>query len=553
MAEPDEPESFELDEPRRFEPTPPRYLPRLWKDVPEPEVAPEDSSAGSKKKRKRGEEGPETQKAGAKAKAKAKAAKEPAPDFDDGTGAAKLEETPVLDTFQTRQRIRLALGAALGAVGLLGLVLALRAFRGGNAPDAGSSAEVVEAKPTPAVRPSPEVEATALVENARQADKAGRTQAAIEALSKVAKVYPGTTAAKIAAEALERLGRSQPLFRNPLDQASGPKPPPEVKQPKAAPTPALPAPIAVGGAMPLPTAPNPPKESVATDATPGAPTNASVAKPDPAAIGKPLPAGFHAQPGTTIHPSGWPSRILCDRDGAPMVLVPGAAFLMGRDDGETSERPAHRVKLSTFYIDVHEVTVGQYQQFLGETGRPKAEATNPELPVVGIGAREAKAYCNWSNRRLPTEAQWELAARSTDGRISFWNGEPPRKDPPKGSRPMEPVMSLSSDISPYGAYDMGGNAWEWTQDWYDAQYYHQLPPLLSDPTGPSQSRVKGQVAVRGCSKLGILTEREGVRIEAKLPYLGFRGALPVDLAPAAATSKGAPAAPNTPNSGEIPF
>ena len=538
----------EPDEPRRFEPTPPRYLPRLWKDAPAPEPAAPEPLPNKKRKRR------EAEAEARKAKGKAKPSKKKGGDYDDGTGATKLEETPVLDTYETRQRVRWIIGSTLGAFGLLGLVLALRAFRSGQGIDATPSPEVaVEAKPPANARPSPEQEANVLVENARQADKVGRTQVAVETLTKVAKVYQGTTAARLAMEALDRNRRSLPLFGvGPADQATGPKPPPESKQAKAIPPapPALPPKVAPGGAMPLAVGPNPPKEDPAAEAAPGA-----GAKVEPAVVAKPLPSGFHPKPGTAVHPSGWPMQILCDRDNAPMVLVPGTVFLMGRDDGESSERPAHKVKLSAYYIDVHEVTVGQFQQYLGETNRPapgKSDAPGSDLPVVGITAREAKAYCNWANRRLPTEAQWELAARSADGRVSLWSGEPPRKDPAKGSRTMEPVMSLPADQSACGAFDMGGNAWEWTGDWFDAQYYNQLPPLLSDPTGPSQARIKGQVAVRGCSKLGILTEREGVRIDAKPPYLGFRGALPVDLAPAAATNPRSPA-PNAPNSGEIPF
>src|SRR6202043_429763 len=98
---------------------------------------------------------------------------------------------------------------------------------------------------------------------------------------------------------------------------------------------------------------------------------------------------------------------------------------------------------------------------------------------------------------------------------------------------MEPVMSLSSDVSPYGAFDMGANAWEWTSEYYDSQYYQQFRALVTDPTGPKESRAKlAQVTVKGGSKSGSLTWREGQKIETRLPFLGFRGALPVEGAPA---------------------
>jgi formylglycine-generating enzyme required for sulfatase activity len=248
-----------------------------------------------------------------------------------------------------------------------------------------------------------------------------------------------------------------------------------------------------------------------------------------------------------------------------MVLVPGGTFLMGREDGDPAERPAHRVTLSTYYIDMHEVTVRQFVQFLKETGRPidaakltARETTDPpsaeDLPAVNLSAREAKSYCNWADRKLPTEAQWEMAARSTEGRISYWNGELPRKDPLKGTRQMEPVMSLPSDVAPCGAFDMGANAWEWTSEYYDSKYYKQLRDLVVDPTGPKESAVKiAQVTVKGGSKSGILTWRDGLKIETRLPYLGFRGALPVEGAPAAPPKAPTPNSNPTLPGGVVPF
>jgi sulfatase modifying factor 1 len=354
--------------------------------------------------------------------------------------------------------------------------------------------------------------------------------------------------------AIDRNRQKRPLFGVDLpEQVSGPKPPTPGVATATGPTPPKPA----ESALATPTQPRPPDSSgSATAAT------APVAPPVPV---KPLPNGFRAKPDAPLHASGWPTRIICERDGAEMVLVPGATFLMGRDDGDPDERPAHRVGLSTYYIDLHEVTVRQYLLFLKETGRPidvakltSRETTDPpttgEHPVVSVNAREAKAFCNWSGRRLPTEAQWEMAARSPEGRISYWNGELPRKDPPKGPRPMEPVMSLPSDLSPCGAFDMGANAWEWTSEYYDSQYYQQFRNPINDPTGPKESRSKpAQVTVKGGSKSGILTWREGHKIETRLPYLGFRGALSVEGTPAAPASAPQPNNGSNLPGGVVPF
>ena len=87
-------------------------------------------------------------------------------------------------------------------------------------------------------------------------------------------------------------------------------------------------------------------------------------------ITKKIPAGYRPRFEFPIDPSGWPTRIVCDRDGADLVLVPASTFFMGRVDGEKQEGPTHQVFVSTYYIDLHEVTVGQYLDFLKKTGRP---------------------------------------------------------------------------------------------------------------------------------------------------------------------------------------
>jgi formylglycine-generating enzyme required for sulfatase activity len=253
-------------------------------------------------------------------------------------------------------------------------------------------------------------------------------------------------------------------------------------------------------------------------------------------------------------------QIVSDRDGGVMVLVPGGTFVMGREDGEPAEGPPHRVFVSTYYIDQHEVTVRQFVQFLKETGRPldaaklmPRETTDPpaneDFPAVNVSSVQAKAYCTWARKRLPTEAQWEYAARSSDGRVSYWNGELPRKDPPNGPRTVAAVMTLPSDVSPFGAYDMAANAWEWTSEFWDSQYYQQFRNTVVDPAGPKQSRARPvQMTVKGGSKVGILTWREGQKSETRLPYLGFRGVLPVEGAPVAPAAAPVPA-PTTPNAG----
>ncbi len=141
-----------------------------------------------------------------------------------------------------------------------------------------------------------------------------------------------------------------------------------------------------------------------------------------------------------------------------------------------AEAPAHPVTLATYYIDTHEVTVRQYALFLKETGHkdnerqralareaPNASASEG-LPVVMVTAPDARDYAEWAGKRLPTEAQWERAARGGDGRLSPWGTTPPVWDKKREPRQIVPVMSFPYDVSPFGVFDMAGNAMEWTKD-----------------------------------------------------------------------------------------
>ena len=546
MADP-----YDIDPIRPKPPSPPP-LPRLWKNPPEPEAPVE--VARSKGEKERGEGGSESNGSADKSKAKKKKKKKPEEQVDDGTGATKLEETPVLDTYEARQRARWIIGGVLSAIGLVFLVVVLRAFRG-NGTEEIREGEMPDPREAIASKANAEQEARTILDYARQSDKLGKTKASLDLLNKVTKNYQNTAAAREAMHALDRSRHNRPLFGNDLpEQVGGPK----------APAPGMATatgPAAPKDAGPSATAPSPPKP---LENAPTAPV--AVTPVAPPVIAKPLPSGYRAKHEFPVHPSGWPTRIVCEHDNAELMFVPTGTFLMGRDDGDPAERPAHQVAVSAYYIDRHEVTVRQYFQFLKETGRPidaaklvskeaPDQTSTDEHPITNVSAREAKAYCLWAGRRLPTEAQWEMAARSPEGKISYWNGELPRKDPVKGSRPMEPVMTLPSDVSPFGAFDMAANAWEWTAEYYDSHYYQQFRNLVTDPTGPKESPAKiARVTVKGGSKSGILTWRDGQNIETRLPYLGFRGALPVEGLPAAppAPAPTPAAGPNLPGN-VVPF
>ena len=189
------------------------------------------------------------------------------------------------------------------------------------------------------------------------------------------------------------------------------------------------------------------------------------------------------------------------KDGAPMVLVPAGEFTMGGKEA-LSEKPVHQVSLNAYYLDKHEVTVEQYAMFL-ETTKRKAppewkilnQPTHLKHPVVMMDWSDADRYCTWAEKRLPTEAEWEKAARGTDGRKFPWGDDMPTPQRANyGKKKWDkdatllPVGTLEDGKSPYGIYDMAGNAWEWVSDWYDRGYYKKSPS--QNPTGPDHGDYK---------------------------------------------------------------
>lgn len=196
------------------------------------------------------------------------------------------------------------------------------------------------------------------------------------------------------------------------------------------------------------------------------------------------------------------------KDGAPMVLIPEGPFPMGVPhgdrDGGRDEYPRHDVFVNNFYIDKFELTNGRYLEFVTATNHrvpqnPKNATRNlwqgdtiteslADRPVINVDWADANAYCQWAGKRLPTEAEWEKAAKGTaDRRFPWGNVEPTNKhlnfnQQWIGEKTLMPVGSYELGKSPFGVYDMAGNVWEWVNDWYDAKYYEKSP--AKNPTGP---------------------------------------------------------------------
>ena len=192
-------------------------------------------------------------------------------------------------------------------------------------------------------------------------------------------------------------------------------------------------------------------------------------------------------------------------DGMTQLFVLAGAFLMGGMDvyRESDELPAREVNLDAFWIDQVEVTNGMYNLCVQAGAcRPPAKISsdnrdvyfsNPEFqdyPVVHVTWYDANAYCQWAGRRLPTEAEWERAARGNDKRNFPWGDEPPNQFNSNSVNLVGDttrVGSYAEGASPFGALDMAGNVWEWVADRYRPDYYGKAPS--ENPTGPADNEV----------------------------------------------------------------
>jgi formylglycine-generating enzyme required for sulfatase activity len=264
---------------------------------------------------------------------------------------------------------------------------------------------------------------------------------------------------------------------------------------------------------PTPTLVSPASPTLAPTATPVPPTETPL-PPTPTPVpptATPLPPTPTPSP-TSTPPSPPSEAVLEDTwlrpaDGMVMVYVPAGRFNMGSVESEPcahlDEFPQHAVYLDGFWIDQTEVTNAQYQQCVDaglcsppvcDWGEPTYDdVTKGDYPVTCVNWDEARTYCEWAGGRLPTEAQWEKAARGTDERGYPWGNEFDENRCNSGESGIgetTPVKSYSPEgDSPYGAADMAGNAYEWVIDWYDIEYYATSPS--ENPTGPRGGEGRG--------------------------------------------------------------
>lgn len=259
------------------------------------------------------------------------------------------------------------------------------------------------------------------------------------------------------------------------------------------------------------------------------------------ATGFALPSGFQAIRAAGYSDSGLPMRIVDDKAGAEMVLVPAGVSYLGTDFGPENARPRVPVLLDPYYIDVTEVTLAEYDRYAADQkelkrGRPQEPlnaGSPPTFPSLGISWSSANAFAKWAGKDLPTEAEFEKAARGPDGFRAPWgNGRalwPDRRKPDT----ISPVASYRSDLSPYGAFDLAGNAREWCSDWYSDEGHREARAsgsgTIKNWPGPRKATTTSHRVVKGGAEDWSAWTRAGSNMADRPVDVGFRCVLRVAL------------------------
>ncbi|NQV27864.1 MAG: SUMF1/EgtB/PvdO family nonheme iron enzyme [Rhodopirellula sp.] len=261
-------------------------------------------------------------------------------------------------------------------------------------------------------------------------------------------------------------------------------------------------------------------------------SSASVSADNTANRAAALPTGFAAVSDTPIV-DGLPSRIICQADQSEMILIPAGDSVVGVNEGPENCVPEVQVSLSAFYISKLEVNVAQYARFRSQSIRNGKVVEKPinvdapsDLPAVGIAWAEARAYAQATDRELPTECQWEKAARGSQGLAAPWGNGRPLWSEPREIGQINACGMFPDDRSVFGVLDLAGNAQEWMLDFYSETNHEDLAVMDAGRrrnwAGPRRTSQAGERVVKGDGPSWAAWYRRGRRMTERDPNVGFR-------------------------------
>jgi formylglycine-generating enzyme required for sulfatase activity len=245
-----------------------------------------------------------------------------------------------------------------------------------------------------------------------------------------------------------------------------------------------------------------------------------------------LPDDFTAVPEAGYAEDGMPLRIRGKKDETEMAYIPAGVFIRGHRPETPDDAPEQSVYVDAYYIDVHEVTVEQYEKCREEFREEKKHIAPPANlnadpldPVLGVNWGEARFYARWAGKELPTEAQWEKAGRGPNGFEYPWGNDKAIWERPRSHGQIDPVKSFRGDLSPYGVYDLAGNGREWCNDFYsDKAYLEEAASgnTVRTPTGPKAGVPTNHKVIRGNRETWALWARNHALMGDKPGDASFR-------------------------------
>lgn len=248
-----------------------------------------------------------------------------------------------------------------------------------------------------------------------------------------------------------------------------------------------------------------------------------------------LPKGFSVVESAGYSSQGLPNRIRCERDYSEMVLVPAGVSIQGDENGVKNTSPQFTIYQNAFYIDLYEVTLEQYRRWRSEMVAQKGKIPEPagndrqqaDFPAMGISYTDALNYARTMGKQLPRETQWEKAARGESGFMYPWGNGRALWHKTRKPGQIDSVGSFSGDMSPYGVYDLSGNAREWCDDWYSDNSYKAATALSDDGivrgwNGPKRPVVPSMRVARGDQKSWDVRYRAGENMRKPPADIGFR-------------------------------